>query len=65
MRVRGRHQHVIDGHTRGLGDLPLGVVEDFARNAHAVGEYESDPRAAVVEHQTAGVQFVVDVLSGR
>ena len=40
---------------------PFGVVENFARHHAAIDHHDSNSRLGIVEHQTARVQFIVDV----
>src|SRR5439155_14799793 len=41
----------------------FGVVENFARDHAAIDHHKSNSSVAVIEHQAARVQFIVDVCS--
>ena len=40
---------------------PFGVIENLARHHAAIDDDNANARLTVVEHKTAGVQFIVDV----
>ena len=61
VRMRGRHHHVRRGQAGRLVDEPLRLVEHLARHPDVVHHHKRQARRAVIEHETPGMQFVVNV----
>jgi hypothetical protein len=59
--MRASHQHVFDWNAGGFARPPLGFVEDFAGNHATVAQHDRETVRAVVEDETPGPEFVVDV----
>ena len=61
MRVRGGHQNVVGGNPGMFLDCPLGGIKNLARNHATIHHDDHEPGLTVVEYETTGVQFVVDM----
>ncbi len=59
--MRGGTQDVLDRDVRALTGQAFGFVEDLAWNHATIVDHDGKFRAAIVEHEAAGVQFVVDM----
>ena len=60
MGVGGCHQNILDGQlAAGLNDL-LGRVKNGAGNHATIGEHNGQARCAVIEHEAAGVELIVN-----
>ncbi len=60
MRVRRADEDPFDRDAGVLGREPPGRIEHVSGNAEAVHDDDREARGAIVEHQAARVQFVVD-----
>lgn len=57
-------QDMVRRNARRLGDPSPGLRADQGVKADHISDHKGDPPAAVVEHHTARLQFVVNVLRG-
>ena len=61
MGVRGGDEDALGRHTGELLGLDLGRIRNVARDHAGIHHDERDGRGAVVEHEAAGVQFIVNM----